>query len=57
MFSFDMAHFYDLTQEMIDNGYKVNALEVNGGWSEVHRFEDYKRVCKMLGDLEDSILK
>ncbi|MFC2048877.1 isocitrate lyase/phosphoenolpyruvate mutase family protein [Elusimicrobiota bacterium] len=45
--SFDMAHFYDLIQEMIENGYHVNALEVSGGWTEVHGFEDYKRACSM----------
>jgi choline kinase len=52
---FDMAHFNDLIQEMIDNGYQVNALEVSGGWCELHGFEDYKRACKMLGALEGQL--
>lgn len=52
--SFDTARFCDLIQEMIDSGYKVSALEVNGGWAEVHGFNDYKRICKMIADLEGS---
>lgn len=55
--SFDLAHFYDLLQEMIDGGYKVNVLEISGGWSEVHGFKDYKRVCQMLGALERNEFK
>lgn len=37
----------DLTlaiQKIIEKGYKVNCLEIYKGWSEVHTFEDYKRV-------------
>jgi len=46
--SFQMANFFDLIQKMIDKGYKVSAHEIDKGWSEVHTFDDYKRVTKML---------
>ena len=44
----DQADFCDLLQEMINDGHTVDILEVNSGWSEVHNFEDYKRISKML---------
>jgi phosphoenolpyruvate phosphomutase len=35
-------------QKLIDNGEKVNSLEINKGWSEIHDFGDYKEVSEML---------
>jgi phosphoenolpyruvate phosphomutase len=46
--NFSKANFFHLLQEMINNGYKVNSLEIEKGWMEVHTFEDYKRACQML---------
>jgi phosphoenolpyruvate phosphomutase len=46
----DQADFNDLIQEMIDKGYRIDTLEVNSGWSEVHNFEDYKRISEFLAE-------
>jgi len=43
--SFFQASFEDMIQEMIDNGHKISALEVNSGWTEIHTFDDYKHAC------------
>ena len=48
--SFEKADFNDLIQEMIEAGYCVDSVEVSSGWSEVHNFSDYKRVCKFLSE-------
>ena len=31
-------------QKLIEQGHKVDCLEVNKGWTEIHTFEDYKRI-------------
>lgn len=36
----------DLVQEIINSGFSVEAVEINGGWTEIKNFEDYKRACK-----------
>jgi len=36
----------DLIQEVINSGFPVEAVEINGGWTEIKNFEDYKRACK-----------
>ena len=46
--NFDKACFYDLIQEMINNGHKIHAFEIDSGWSEVYTFEDYKRISQIL---------
>jgi len=46
--SFEKASFTDLIQYMIDNGVVVSTMEVISGWTEVHTFDDYKRVCSIL---------
>jgi phosphoenolpyruvate phosphomutase len=48
---FDELRNSDFTvaiQKMIDDGVKVNCLEVHKGWTEVHSFEDYKRLSSMI---------
>ena len=35
----------DLIQEIINSGFLVEAIEVNGGWTEIKNFEDYRRAC------------
>ncbi len=35
-------------QKLIDSGEAVNSLEISRGWSEIHDFEDYKKVSEML---------
>ena len=40
--------FIDMLQRVIDLGYKVEAVEINGGWTEIKNFEDYKRACRLL---------
>lgn len=32
-------------QAVIDSGYQVEAVEINGGWTEIKNFEDYRRAC------------
>lgn len=48
MGSFDKAGLIDLIQEMIKSDYKIGSLEVNSGWSEVHSFDDYRRISRLL---------
>ena len=41
----------DLTravQKLIERGHKVSCLEIHKGWSEIHTFDDYKRVNAMI---------
>ena len=39
--------FIDLIQEIIKKypQYPVEAIEVNGGWTEIKNFDDYRRAC------------
>lgn len=46
--SFNLANFFHLIQEMVHQGYKVNVVEIEKGWMEIHTFDDYKRACAML---------
>jgi phosphoenolpyruvate phosphomutase len=48
--TFETADMSDLLQEMINDGYKIDSMEVSSGWSEVHSFSDYKRVCEFLSE-------
>ncbi|UCF13669.1 MAG: phosphocholine cytidylyltransferase family protein [Thermoplasmatales archaeon] len=41
--SVNKAYFTDIIQEVIDNGYQVNYLDVYGDWIEIDTFEDYKK--------------
>jgi phosphoenolpyruvate phosphomutase len=51
--SVDKASFTDLIQELIDQGYPVRHIDINGGWAEIDTVEDFDRVNRQL----DSILK
>ncbi|MFH1453402.1 MAG: isocitrate lyase/phosphoenolpyruvate mutase family protein [Armatimonadota bacterium] len=44
----DKASFTDLIQEMIAEGIKIDALEVDSDWIEIHSFENYKQACALL---------
>jgi len=37
--------FADMVQYLINKSYLVEAVEINGGWTEIKNFEDYKRAC------------
>ena len=41
--SVDKAYFTDIIQEIIDNGFQVNYLDVYGDWIEIDTFEDYRK--------------
>ncbi len=42
------ASLADMLQHLINLGYKVEALQVNSGWMEIHTFEDYKYACSIV---------
>jgi len=42
------ASLEDLLQHLIELGYKVEALQVNSGWMEIHTFENYKFACSIV---------
>jgi len=41
--SIKKAYFTDMIQEMIDNGFEVNNLNIYGDWMEIDTFEDYRK--------------
>ncbi len=51
--SVDRAYFTDLIQELIDQGYPVCHVDIQGGWAEIDTVEDFDRVSRHL----QSILK
>jgi phosphoenolpyruvate phosphomutase len=46
--SFERASIVDMFQEMIDRGFKVNYIETNKGWMEIHNKKDYEVSKKMV---------
>ena len=42
------ASLRDLLQHLINLGYKVEAMQVNSGWMEIHTFDNYKYACSMV---------
>jgi phosphoenolpyruvate phosphomutase len=42
------ASLEDMLQHLINLGYKVEALQVNSGWMEVHTFDNYKYACSIV---------
>jgi phosphoenolpyruvate phosphomutase len=42
------ASLTDLVQELIDQGYEVDCVEVSSGWMEVHSFDNYRLACQMV---------
>lgn len=47
--SFEKAALIDLLQIAIERGHKVNVVEVDHGWRELHTPEDYQKACLELG--------
>ncbi len=41
--SINKAYFTDMIQEIIDNRYEVNNMDIYGDWIEIDTFEDYKK--------------
>ena len=41
--SVDKAYFTDMIQEIIDNDFQINHLDVYGDWIEIDTFEDYRK--------------
>lgn len=42
------ASLEDMLQHLINLGYKVEALQVNSGWMEIHTFSNYKYACSIV---------
>jgi len=42
------ASLEDMIQHIINSGYKVEALQVNSGWMEIHTFDNYKYACSIV---------
>jgi phosphoenolpyruvate phosphomutase len=42
------ASLEDMLQHLINLGYKVEALQVNSGWMEIHTFDNYKYACSIV---------
>jgi phosphoenolpyruvate phosphomutase len=42
------ASLENFLQHLIDAGYKVEALQINSGWLEIHSFENYKYACSIV---------
>jgi hypothetical protein len=42
------ASLEDLLQHLINLGYKVEAMQVNSCWMEIHTFDNYKYACSIV---------
>jgi len=42
------ASIVDMLQHLINLGNKVNAMQVNSGWMEIHSFDNYKYACSII---------
>jgi len=42
------ASLEDLLQHLITLGYRVDAVQVNSGWMEIHTFDNYKYACSVV---------
>lgn len=42
------ASLTDMLQHLISLGYKVEAMQVNSGWMEIHTFDNYKYACSII---------
>lgn len=51
--SLEKAYFSDMIQEIIDQGYPVHHVDIEGGWAEIDTLEDFDRVNRGL----ESVLK
>lgn len=45
---FEKAYLTDMLQELIDRGYTVKNVDIEGGWWEIDTCQDYRRVRKEL---------
>ena len=45
--SFKQAYLTDMFQEMVDQGYRVNIVEISGKWAEIDTPEDLRSVREM----------
>jgi phosphoenolpyruvate phosphomutase len=50
--SFEKAGVTDIIQEIIDRGFKVNAVQIHKGWIEIHNKKDKNIAEKMISSLE-----
>jgi len=41
--SIEKAYFTDMIQEIVDNDFQINHLDVYGDWIEIDTFEDYRK--------------
>lgn len=50
---FQKGYMTDLIQEIIDSGYSVKSVKINGGWLELDTAEDYERMLTWIknGDI------
>lgn len=37
------AQFTDFAQELIDRGFKIGAVSIRSGWTDIHTFSDYQK--------------
>lgn len=42
------ASLTDMLQHLISLGHKVEAMQVNSGWMEIHTFDNYKYACSII---------
>ncbi len=42
------ASLTDMLQHLVVLGYKVDAMQVNSGWLEIHTFDNYKYACSII---------
>jgi len=42
------ASLEDFLQHLITSGYRVEAMQVNSGWMEIHTFDNYKYACSIV---------
>ena len=42
------ASLEDFLQYLIELGYRVEAMQVNSGWMEIHTFDNYKYACSVV---------
>ncbi|MHA1166430.1 MAG: phosphocholine cytidylyltransferase family protein [Candidatus Hodarchaeales archaeon] len=40
----DSAYLTDMIQELIERGYPVHSIDIDGGWCEIDTFQDYKYI-------------
>ena len=43
--------FIDMIQQIINAGYRIEGVEISGGWTEIKNFDDYQRADKLLKEV------